>query len=150
MTPKQGSSAAIRRVVRDKVSQPMSNMQRRLDVNTQRHTAQELCSRQNYLNQCKKDRRFCVAAFSNKATQYHAGDLFDIETCAMDISEHAKVLVPSLELKVCQPLPTNASGVNTPGEPMDCSDGSPDEQIAPLLKMIGKLHCLVDNCIHLQ
>ena len=33
---------------------------------------------------------------------------------------------------------------------MDCSEGSPDEQIAPLLEMIGKLHCLVDNRIHLQ
>ena len=33
---------------------------------------------------------------------------------------------------------------------MDCLDGSPNEQIAPLLEMIGKLHCLVDNRIHLQ
>ena len=45
-TPKQGSSATIGRVVGDKVSQHMPNMQRRLDVNTRRHIAQELCSKQ--------------------------------------------------------------------------------------------------------
>ena len=76
--------------MRDEVSQPLSDMQRRLDVQTQRHTAQELTSRQIYLNQREKDRRFRVVAFSNKAAQYHAADLFDIKTCAMDVSESVK------------------------------------------------------------
>ena len=43
-TPAQSSLATVRRVVRDKVSQPMANMQRKLDVHTQRHTVNEFKS----------------------------------------------------------------------------------------------------------
>ena len=104
-TPAQGSLAAIRHVVRDKVSQPMADMQQRLDEHTQRHTANELNSRQVHLNQREKDRRFRVAAFSNKAAQYHAGDLFNIESCAMEnywfiisLNHSKRLLSPATEL----------------------------------------------------
>ena len=33
---------------------------------------------------------------------------------------------------------------------MDCSNTYTEEQLAPLIVMLGKLHCLVDDCIHLQ
>ena len=93
-TPKQGSLAVVGRGRGDLVSPPVSNMQRRLDTHTHRQLAQELSSRQTRLIQHEKDRKFHVQAFSNRAAQFHAGDLFHIETCAMDISQYAKVLAP--------------------------------------------------------
>ena len=53
---------------------------------------------------------------SKKAAQYHASDLYDIESCVMDLSEHTKVLAPILALNVGQPLPANASEVGASGE----------------------------------
>ena len=146
--PKQGSIAVTGQVSRDVVSQPLSGIQRRLVALAHRNAVPEPSSRQALLNQRQKDRRFRVAAFSNKAAQYHAADLFDIETCAMDVSESVKGLAPSLVLQVCQPLPANASKAGVLGEPTNCS--TLGDQITPLLEKLGKLHCLVDNRIHLQ
>ena len=87
-------------------------------------------------------------AFSNKAAQFQAANQFDIETCTMEVSESVKGLAPYLALQVCQPPPSNSSKAGVSGEPTNCS--TLGEQIAPLLEKIGRLHCLVDNCIHLQ
>ena len=73
-------------------------MQGRLVGLTSRNANPEPSSRQALLNQQFKDRRFRVQAFSNKAAQFHAADLFDIETCAMEVSESVKGLAPSLML----------------------------------------------------
>ena len=100
-TPEQGSVAVIGRGRGALVSPPASNMQGRLDDHTSRQLAQELSSRQTYLSQGEKDRKFHVQAFSNKAAQFHAGNLFDIKKCAMDISQYARVLAPHLVLKGC-------------------------------------------------
>ena len=43
-TPAQGGLAAVRDVMRDEVTQPIPDMQRRLDEHTRRHTANELNS----------------------------------------------------------------------------------------------------------
>ena len=87
-------------------------------------------------------------AFSNKAAQFHAADLFDIETCTMEVSESVKGLVPFLALQVCQPPSSSSSEAGASGEPTHCS--TLGEQITPLLVKIGRLHSLVDNHIHLQ
>ena len=57
----QGGLAAVRHVVRDKVSLPMEDMRRRMDEHTRRHTANELHSRQAHLSQWEKDRQSRVA-----------------------------------------------------------------------------------------
>ena len=88
-------------------------------------------------------------AFSNKAAQFHATDLYDIETCTMEVSESVKGLAPYLALQVCHKPPSSTSSeVGVSGEPNHCS--TLGEQIAPLLGKIGRLHSLVDNRIHLQ
>ena len=87
-----------------------------------------------------------MAAFSNKAAQYHAGDLFDIESVTLDITEHTNVLEPNLALNFSTPL-SNVSGA---GEHMDCSNVYTEEQLAPLFRMLGKLQRLVDDRTHLQ
>ena len=94
-------------------------MQHRLDEHTKRHSVNELNSRQFQLTQREKDRQFCVAQFSNKAAQYNAGDLYDIQSVTLNIAEHAKVLAPNLALNFGQPLSANVSRV---GEHMDCSN----------------------------
>ena len=53
-----------------------------------------------------------------------------------------------MTLQVCQPLSANAYKAEVSGEPTNCS--TLGDQIAPLLEKLGKLHCLVDNRIHLQ
>ena len=79
-----------------------------LDDHTRRHTANELQAWQVHLNQREKDRCFNVLVLSNKAAQYHAEDLFDIETCCMDIAKHTKVLAPNLAANVGQPISNTA------------------------------------------
>ena len=76
--------------------QSLVDIRRTLDKHTRRNTAIELRARQVYLGQWEKDRRFRVSLFSNKIAQYHAGDLFDIETYILDLAEHARHLIPNL------------------------------------------------------
>ena len=113
----QGDISTVQSVMRAEVTQPLEDMQKTLDEHTQRHTANELNARQVHLSQREKDRWFCVAAFSNKTAQYHAGDLFDIKTCVMDLAEHAKCLAPNLALIFGQPV-SNTAEVEVQ---MDCS-----------------------------
>ena len=142
-----GVHATVRSVVQDEVNKPISDMQRRLDEHTKRHTVNELNSRQFQLTQREKDRQFRIATFSNKAVQYQAGDLFDIQSVMLDIAEHANVLAPNLALNFSRPLSAN---VSVAGEHMDCSNVYTEEQLAPLFRILGKLHCLVDDHIHMQ
>ena len=89
-------------------------------------------------------------AFSNKATQFHAADLFDIETCSLDLSQSVMGLTPYLVLQVCQTPSTTAgtsSEVSASGETSPTTVG---DILSPLLSKIGGLHSLVDNCVHLQ
>ena len=113
----RGDYSAVRYAMRDEVTQPMKDMHKMLDEHTRRHAANEFHAQQVHLNQREKDRCFHVATFSNKAAQYHAGDLFDIEMCVMDLAEHAKVLAPNLAPILGQPVSNNAEV----GEQMDCS-----------------------------
>ena len=83
---------------------------------------------------------------SNKSAQYHTRDLFDIETCCMDLAEHAKVLAPNLAPNLGQPLSNTA----VPVDRMDCSNTYTEDQLIPLYGMIGKLQGLMDDHIHLQ
>ena len=96
----QGQSAAASSAHQGNsaMAKSLDNMCKTLDEHTRRNTANELTARQEHLSQQEKDRRFCVTVFSNKIAQYHAGDLFDIKMCFMDLAEHAKVLVPNLAL----------------------------------------------------
>ena len=99
--------------------------------------------------QRNKDKTFRVHAFSNKAAQYHAEDLFDLETCALELSELVKGLTPYLASTVCQ-TPSDigtSSEVYASGETRPLTVG---DIVSPLLSKIGGLHLLVDNCVHLQ
>ena len=96
--PKQGSLAVTGQGSGDSVSSQLSGMQRRLDVRTSGVANSELVSQPAHQNQRTKDRTFRVHAFSNKAAQFHAADLYDIETCTMEVSKSAKGLAPYLAL----------------------------------------------------
>lgn len=87
-------------------------------------------------------------AFSNKAAQFHAANLYDIKTCTMEVSESVKGLAPYLALQIChnQPPSNTSSEAGASGEPRSTLG----LHIAPLLAKIGRLHSLVDNRIHLQ
>merc|ERR1711895_328619 len=75
-----------------------------LAEHTKRNTATELRSRQGYIDQREKDRRTRISKFKLKPYQYHCGDLFDIETHILDLTQHARHLVPNLVPLVSQPL----------------------------------------------
>ena len=74
-------------------------MQQNLDVTTSGVANLELSSK--LAHQQLKDKTFRVHAFSNKAAQFHAADLFDIKTCSLDLSQSVKGLTPYLVLQVC-------------------------------------------------
>ena len=124
-------------------------MQRNLDVTTAGVANLELSSKLAHQTQRLKDKMFRVHAFSNKAAQFHAADLFDIETCALDLSQSVKGLTPYLAFQVCQTPSTigTSSEVSALGETGPLTVG---DIISPLLLKIGGLHSLVDNHVHLQ
>merc|ERR1712115_753787 len=65
--PGQGGLAALRSVVCDKCTQPISDLQQKLPEHTKRHIAIELNNCQFQLSQQEKDCQFWVADFFNKA-----------------------------------------------------------------------------------
>ena len=140
-------TVAVRDGVTDVVNQPITDMRKKLDKHTKRHTVNEVNSRQWQLNQWEKDRQFRVAAFTNKVTQYHAGDLFDIQSVCLDIAEHTRVLSPNLALNFGQPLPGGAAKTDME---LDSLVSYREEELQPLFWLLRKLHCLVDNRVHLQ
>ena len=82
----------------------MDKVERILVEHTKRNTAYELCARQIYVEQREKDRRTRISKFKVKPYKYHCSDLFDIETHILDLTEHARHLVPNLAPLVGQPL----------------------------------------------
>ena len=82
----------------------LEKIERTLDEHTRRNTALELQAWQVYLDQREKDRQNRVAKLKVKPYQYHAGDLFDIETHILDLAEHVRHLVLNLVPLVSQPL----------------------------------------------
>ena len=76
------------------VSKPLSDMRRTLDEHSKSNAIVEVNTQESTLNQRDKDRQFRVNTFANKVTQYHAGDLFDIDI--KDLAEHARHLIPNL------------------------------------------------------
>ena len=87
-----------------------------------------------------------MQSFSNKAAQYHAANLYDLETCTLDLSQCVNGLAPYLALQAGQ-TPSTSSKAATSGETSPLTVG---DIISPLLSKIGGLHCLVDNCVHLK
>ena len=67
-------------------SSQQSTMQRNLEVTTSGVANLELSSRSVHQSQWLKDKMFRLQAFSNKATQFHAADFFDLESCTLDLS----------------------------------------------------------------
>ena len=125
----------------------LAAMQRNLDVTTSGVANLGLSSRSAHLNQRTKDRLFRVQSFSNKAAQFHAADLFDVQTYTLDLAETTKGLASYLVLNVCLTPPANASEV---GASAMTSTSTVGDILSPLLTKMGRLHCLVDNRVHLQ
>ena len=124
-------------------------MQRNLAAITTEVANLWLGSMTAHLTQRLKDKPFRVHAFSNKAAQFHAVDLFDLETCTLELAELVKGLTPYLTSTVCL-APSDigtSSKVNASGE---TRQPTVDDILSPLLLKIGGLHCLVDNRVHLQ
>ena len=84
-------SVTVRDVVTNVVTQPITDMRKKLEEHTKTHSV-EVNLRQCQLNQRENERKFRVASFTDKVAQYHAGDLFDIQSLCLDIAEHARVL----------------------------------------------------------
>ena len=149
-TPKQGTSGVGgQKSGGPPASSQLSAMQRNPAVMTAGVANLQLSSKSAHQTQWLKDKTFRVHAFGNKAAQFHAADLFDLETCALDLSQTVKGLTPYLAFQVCQTPSTTgtSSEVSASGETSPTTVG---DILSPLLSKIGGLHLLVDNCVHLQ
>ena len=87
-----------------------------------------------------------MGKFKVKSYQYHCGDLFDIETHILDLTEHARHLVPNLAPLVGQPL-LNSTDFELR---VDKSRIYTEDQLVPLIGMIWKVVRFVDDRVHLQ
>ena len=115
-------------------------MRRTLDEHSKHNAMVEVNTRQSTLYQREKDSQFRVNAFANKVAQYHAGDLFDIQMKCLDISEHARLIAPSLVLNFGMP----PAGAEMEME-VDDSVIMTGEHLKPLFWLIGRLLCTVDD-----
>ena len=78
--------------------------------------------------------------------QFHAGDLFDIETFILNLAQHARHLIPNLAPLVGQPV-LNAADFELQVDP---TKFYLEAQLAPLICMVWKVVRFVDDRIHLQ
>ena len=124
----------------------MDKVERILVEHTKRNTAYELRARQIYVEQREKDRRSRINKFKLKPYQYHCDDLFDIETHILDLTEHARHLVPNLAPLVGQPL-LNVTDFELR---VDKSRIYTEDQLVPLISMIWKVAQFVDDRGHMQ
>ena len=125
----------------------LSAMQRNLDVATSRVASLGLSSRPAHSSQRVKDRLFRVQSFSNKAAQFHAADLFDVQTSTLDLAKTVEGYAPYLTLTAC---PTPSADSSEAGASVVTSPSTVGDILSPLITKIGRLHCLVDNRVHLQ
>ena len=125
----------------------LSAMQRNLDVATSGVASLGLSPRPAHSSQRVKDRLFRVESFSNKAAQFHAADLYDVQTSTLDLAKTVEGLAPYLTLTVCPTPPANSSEA---GASVVTSPSTVGDILSPLITKIGKLHCLLDNRVHLQ
>ena len=88
-----------------------------------------------------------MAAFTSRAAHYHAGDLVDIQYVVLDFAEYERMLAPNLVLNFGQSFP---GGVSKTGMELDSLVSCTEEEPQPLFWMLRKLHCLVDDRVHLQ
>ena len=148
-TPEQGTPSAGGTKAEGPPSSQKSTTRRSLAAAMTGVANLWLQSKTAHQTQQLKDRPSRVHAFSNKAAQFHAEDLFDLETCALELSELVKGLTPYLTSNVVLTPPDigTSSEVNASGETRPPTVG---DILSPLLSKIGGLHCLVDNCVHLQ
>ena len=84
--PKQGTSGVGGQTSGGTASSQQSTMQWNLAATTTGVANLQLGLKTVHQTQRLKDKTFRVHAFSNKATQFHAVDLFDLETCALELS----------------------------------------------------------------
>ena len=122
-------------------------MQKHLDATATGVAGLRIRSKHAASSQRVKDRHFRVQSFANKAAQVHAADLFDIQMSTQDLAKIVEGVAPYLALNVCQTPPANSSEAATSVVTSPLSVG---DIISPLLTKIGRLHCLVDNRVHLQ
>ena len=88
--------------------QKLERLERTLNEHTKRNTAAELRAQQTYIEQREKNRQVRVSKFTQKPQQYHAGDLYDIETHILDLAKHARHLIPNLAPLIRQPVLNSA------------------------------------------
>ena len=134
--PEQGTSGVDGQVSggpASAASRPLAAMQRNLDVTTSGVANLELSSKSVHQSQRIKDRTFHVHAFSNKAAQFHATDLFDVQTYTLDLAETAKGLAPYLALHVCSTPSANSSEAGASAETRPSTVG---DILSPLLMKI--------------
>ena len=116
-TPKQGTPSAGGTKAGGPPSSQKSSTQRNLAAATTGVANLRLKLKTAHLTQRLKDKPFRVGAFSNKAAQFHAEDLYDLETCALELAELVKGLTPYLTSKVVLTPPDigTSSEVNASG-----------------------------------
>ena len=107
----------------------MEKIERTLVEHSKRNTASELRAWQIYVEQRERDRRTRISKFKLKPYQYHCSDLFDIETHILDLTEHARHLVPNLVPLVGQLL-LNATDFELR---VDKSQTYTEDQLVPLI-----------------
>ena len=148
-TPEQGTPSAGGKKAGGSPPSQKFTTQRDLVAATTRVSNLRLRSETALQTQRLKDRPFRVHAFNDKAAQFHARDLYDLETCTLELTKLIKGLALHLTSTVCQTTPhiRTSSEVSASGETRPPTVG---DILSPLLEKIGGLHCLVDNRVHLQ
>merc|ERR1712112_104520 len=124
----------------------MVKIERILEEHTQRNTASEIRARQIYIEQRERDRMSRIAKFGHATTKFHCADLFDMETHILDLADHVRHLVPNLAPLVGQPL-LNVTDLELR---VDSSRTYAEKQLVPMIGMIWKLACFIDDRIHVQ
>ena len=142
--PETEAIAAIKALAQS-VETRFGEVNAKLSVQDTRNFCTEVTSRQAVQTQRQKDRKFWSNSFVQPAARFHALDLFDGQTEAQDLANHASLVAPPLASN----FGTSASDSVGPVA-YDPDTTVTYREIAPVWKLIERLLWNCDRRRHVQ
>ena len=117
----------------------------KLSVQDTKNFCSEVTSRQAVQTQRQKDRKFWSNQFVQPAARFHALDLFDAQSDAQDLANHASLVAPPLASNFGSSAPDSTDPVT-----YDPDTTVTYREIAPVWKLIERLLWHSDRRRHVQ
>ena len=145
LSPGEAAAMNAVAVLGQSVQEQIAAINAKLSVQDTKNFCQEVTSRQAVQDQRQKERKFWSNQFVQPAARFHALDLFDGQTDAIDLANHASLVAPPLAANFGASAPDSAGPVA-----YDPDTTCTYREMAPVWKLIERLLWNCDRRRHIQ